>query len=39
LMAAFANAPKGQAPADILPLKKPKGHTETIHLTNAAEGN
>jgi nucleoside-diphosphate-sugar epimerase len=39
LMAAFANAPKGQAPADVLAMKKPNGHTETIHLTKAAEGD
>jgi nucleoside-diphosphate-sugar epimerase len=32
LMAAFASAPKGQAPSETLILNKPNGHTETISL-------
>jgi nucleoside-diphosphate-sugar epimerase len=40
LMAAFASAPKSQAPAgETILLNKPNGHTETISLTNDLEGD
>jgi hypothetical protein len=40
LMAAFASAPKSQAPAsETILLNKPNGHTETISLANDVEGD
>jgi hypothetical protein len=39
-MAAFASAPKSQAPAsETILLNKPNGHTETISLANDVEGD